>query len=309
MHPITSYLRTLIRLKKSTLCVSADITSAEEMLALAYAVGPHIVVFKTHADILSGWDPDPDHGTGAQLAAIARQFRFLIFEDRKFADIGSTAQLQYAGGDYRILEWAHIVNAHVISGPDMVRALKETANTWKMPTEDTFKAVNLGKSALKRKGVAVKAPTHTREELADLEALPTPKRGLLLLAQMSSAGNLLNAEYTSACLAIARQHQDFVMGFIALEPLNSDPGDEFLVMTPGCSLPPDQSLDDSEFVPGTEDALGQQYVTPQDLMLKGCDIIIVGRGICNAAEPSMKADQYRKVAWEAYQKRLGLTEE
>jgi uridine monophosphate synthetase len=266
------------------------------MLSLARAVGPHIVVFKTHADILSGWDPDPKHGTGAQLAAIAKEHRFLVFEDRKFADIGSTAQLQYAGGDYRILEWAHIVNAHVISGKDMVRALKETADTWEPQSRKS------GKDDLEKEG-AGKVPAG----LSGIEEPPS-ERGLLLLAQMSSAGNFLNEEYTRACVSIAREHSDFVVGFIALKPLNPEPEDEFVVMTPGCSLPPDQSLDDSEFVPEAEDALGQQYVTPQDLMLKGCDVIIVGRGICNAQDPKAKAEQYQKVAWEAYKQRFRLGE-
>lgn len=285
MHPLTSYLRRLIQHKRSNLCVSADVTDAKEMLALAQAVGPSIVVFKTHADILSGWDTDPTNGTGAKLAAIARKHTFLIFEDRKFADIGSTVQLQYAGGVHRILDWAHIVNSHVVSGPDVVRALKETAESWKM--------------------------SQSQEEYRDdseIGDLPSA-RGLLLLAQMTSQGNFLDETYTSNCVDIARQHRDFVMGFIALKPLNSQPEDDFIVMTPGCSIPPKDSLDDSEFIPGAEDALGQQYVTPQELILRGCDIIIVGRGICNATHPgghSVKAEQYRKVAWEAYEERLAL---
>ncbi|KAF8864864.1 Orotidine 5'-phosphate decarboxylase [Acephala macrosclerotiorum] len=282
MHPITTYLRRLIASKKSNLCVSADITTVSSMLLLADACGPHMVVFKTHADILSGWDPTPLTGTGAKLAALARKHRFLIFEDRKFADIGSTAQLQYAGGDYRILEWAHIVNAHVISGPDMVRALKETGQGWmerqKSSGTDSSSEVEVGE--------------------------PPEERGLLLLSQMSSSGNLLTEAYTKKCVSIARTYRDFVMGFIALEPMNSEPEDDFVVMTPGCSLPPDQSLDDSEFMPGAEDPLGQRYITPRDLILRGCDIIIVGRGICNAQDPAAKAEQYQTVAWEAYEARL-----
>ncbi|CZR51851.1 related to orotidine 5'-phosphate decarboxylase [Phialocephala subalpina] len=283
MHPLTIYLFHLIHSKKSNLCVSADITTVPSMLSLADACGPHMVVFKTHADILSGWDPTPVTGTGAKLAALARKHRFLIFEDRKFADIGSTAQLQYEGGDYRILEWAHIVNAHVISGPDMIRGLKEMGQGWVKKHDDL-------------KGMNARGEGKVGE--------PPEERGLLLLSQMSSAGNLLDEAYTKKTVSIARTHRDFVMGFIALEPMNSEPEDDFVVMTPGCSLPPDQSLDDSEFVPGAEDPLGQQYVTPRDLILRGCDVIIVGRGICNSKISGAKAEQYKKVAWEAYEERL-----
>ncbi|EOD47677.1 putative orotidine 5 -phosphate decarboxylase protein [Neofusicoccum parvum UCRNP2] len=283
-HHLTRYLRTLILAKRSTLCVSADVTSAAEMLSLAHAVGPSIVVFKTHADIHAGWDADPQHGTGAQLAAIARRHRFLIFEDRKFADIGFTAQLQYAAGDYRIVEWAHITNAHVVSGPDMVRALSLTAAAW---------------TERQPEGDAEREPCPA----VDIEP-PPAERALLLLAQMSSADNLLDAKYTAACASIARRFQGFVMGFIALGPLDAAPGDDFVVMTPGCALPPHESLDQSEFPGG--DALGQQYVTPQELMSRGCDVIIVGTGICNAADPVAKAEQYRKAAWDAYRERLSV---
>ncbi|KAF2143948.1 uncharacterized protein K452DRAFT_285989 [Aplosporella prunicola CBS 121167] len=282
---ITQYLRTLIQAKKSTLCVSADVTSAAAMLSLADTVGPSIVVFKTHADMHTGWNADPEHGTGPQLAALARRHRFLIFEDRKFADIGFTVQQQYAAGDYRILDWAHIVNAHVLPGPDMIRALALEATKWKEQ-----------QPALKSDETMPFATPY--QNIAE----PPNDRALLLLAQMTSAGNLLDASYTETCTTIARQQRDFVMGFIALGPLNWEPEDDFVVMTPGCALPLEESLDGSEFA--GSDPLGQQYITPQELMLRGSDIIIVGTGICNAKDPAAKAEQYRRVAWEAYENRI-----
>lgn len=86
------------------------------------ALGPYIAVFKTHIDIIS------DFGlrTTERLQELAAKHNFLIFEDRKFIDIGNTVQKQYHGGALRIYDWAHIVNASVLAGEGIIDALAQT---------------------------------------------------------------------------------------------------------------------------------------------------------------------------------------
>lgn len=86
---LSAYLLRLIAVKRTNLCVSADVTTTRELLELAEDVGDSICLFKTHADIVE----DFGGRTVQRLREIARQKKFLIFEDRKFSDIGSKHHL------------------------------------------------------------------------------------------------------------------------------------------------------------------------------------------------------------------------
>jgi orotidine-5'-phosphate decarboxylase len=120
-------------------------------------------------------------------------------------------------------------------------------------------------------------------------------RGLLLLAEMSSAGNLATGQYTETAVEMARKDRDFVIGFISMKRLGND-DEDFLVLTPGVGLE------------SKGDAMGQQYRTPSEVIKDSeCDVIIVGRGIYKVkGEENVRneAEKYRQQGWQAYRERL-----
>lgn len=143
-----------------------------------------------------------------------------------------------------------------------------------------------------------------QEALEQLE-WPPRERALLLLAEMSSEGNLLTPAYTEECVTMARDHKDFVLGFIAQRTLNTQRGDNFITFTPGVAFPPSESPSGPRM---NGDGLGQQYNSPRRMVLeKGTDVIIVGRGILSARDRKAEAEKYRKEAWKAYEDRTGRT--
>ncbi|XP_078472265.1 uridine 5'-monophosphate synthase isoform X1 [Lampetra planeri] len=271
---VASRLLLLMEEKRSNLCVSADVRTAAELLAVARAVGPHVCLLKTHVDALDDFTADLPE----RLAELARSHRFLLFEDRKFADIGHTARRQYqgtcgggctaacdvrrllcggfsecgvwactAGGVFGIASWADLVTAHAVAGPGGLEALAGVG-------------VPLG-------------------------------RGCLLIAKMSSQGALTTQGYTQATVAMAEARRDFVLGFISTERVTHDPS--LLHVTPGVKLQP-----------GGDD-LGQQYLTPEEVVgRRGCDVMVVGRGVLEATDVTAAARLYQQAGWDAYCGRL-----
>lgn len=122
-NPIAQKLRVIMEQKQTNLACAADVTTKKEILELADHVGPYICILKTHIDIINDFDED----LIAQLQQLAHKHNFLICEDRKFADIGSTVEKQYAGGIYHIADWADIVIAHAVLGHDSITALYKAA--------------------------------------------------------------------------------------------------------------------------------------------------------------------------------------
>jgi len=163
--------------------------------------------------------------------------------------------------------------------PDILRSQSPRSGSW---ASDRLDAATPEPSERKLSIVSISTTISTRTE--SISTLPTPdmdfesmdnpvarlgdapiQRSLLLLAEMSSKGHLLTGAYTEQCVTLAREHQDFVMGFIAQRSLNSQPGDNFLTMTPGCQLPP-SSEGSTNGTNGVGDKFGQQYNTPRKLI-------------------------------------------
>jgi uridine monophosphate synthetase len=112
-HSVSKKLLETALTKQSNLIASADVTTTQELLDLADKVGPHIIALKTHIDIISDFEYEK---TILPLKALATQHNFLLMEDRKFADIGNTQELQFTSGVFRITAWADFVTSQVIGG-------------------------------------------------------------------------------------------------------------------------------------------------------------------------------------------------
>ena len=244
MTNFTQKFSKIIQEKQSRLCLSLDVTTTQEFLYLADLLGPYVCMVKTHIDILSDFSWE----TVVQLKRLAKKHNFLIFEDRKFADIGKTVKHQCANGIYKISEWADLINAHVLPGEGIVTGLQEACKN-----SDTK---------------------------------------LLLIAEMSSSGNLFSPVYTEACIDIAKKYSYFVVGFIAQKNLinfknkNKNGGECFWHFTPGVHL---------DISAGR---LGQQYRTPEQALVRdACDVIIVGAGIYESKDPVAAAMEYQRQSY------------
>ena len=117
--------------------------------------------------------------------------------------------------------------------------------------------------------------------------------GLIVLAQMSSKGTLACNDYTKQVIALSRTFPHSIVGFVCQEKLVDEPG--YIHFVPGVKINSDG------------DSMGQQYNTPDHAIIRGADIIIVGRGIVEAENAQSAAQQYRTIAWNAYLDRINTS--
>ncbi len=240
--------------KKTNLTFSDDETDPLRFLGLAGMMAPEIAVLKTHIDILENFTPD----ITKRLVELSSKHNFMIFEDRKLADIGNTSVLQYTKGIYRIADWANFVNVHVVPGPGIIEGIGRA-----------------------------------NEQIGG--SLP---RGVIILSQMSSEGNLATDDYTKKAVEFTRKYEGMVAGHIG----NGGDVDE-LAKLAALSVPGHVI-----FTPGVKieeggDGKGQRYSSPGKAIAAGSDTIIVGRGIYGAPDPLKAAKAYREAGWSAYLKR------
>ena len=241
-----TYMEVVCR-KQSLVCLAADRKTMSGLNQLLDEVGPHLAALKTHVDLIDDWSKE----SWIAFCKKANDMDLLIFEDRKFADIGKISRDQM-GGVYDIKNWADLVTAHLISGADIVDGL------------------HAGWNEVGRNG------------------------GVLLLAQMSSRGNLLSPKYTDEVVELGIKH-DGVFGFIGngsnaddLSQLRDKVGMKKLIWTPGVNL----AVGDGE--------MGQRYGSPSDAIMAGSDCIIVGSGIHKSSNPAESAKSYAAVSWKAF---------
>ncbi|KAK0640744.1 orotidine 5-phosphate decarboxylase pyrG-penicillium chrysogenum [Cercophora newfieldiana] len=196
LHPIAKRLFEIADGKQSNLAVSADVTDSKSLLDLADNLGPYIVVLKTHADLVSDFDDRTIRG----LKALAEKHNFLLFEDRKFVDIGNTVQKQYHGGPLRISEWADIVNFSILGGDGIAEALNQTVTAPEFPFPN--------------------------------------QRAFLVLAEMTSEGSLATGSYTKSCVEVARKYPRSVIGFVATRALGEGTvgGEDFVVFATAINM-------------------------------------------------------------------------
>jgi uridine monophosphate synthetase len=120
-NPLTNQLTELIMKKKSNLILSPDVDTQDRFFSILEQVADEIVMVKTHVDIIRDFSPS----FVSRLQSLSEKSGFMIFEDRKFADIGSTVRKQFREGIYRIGDWAEFITVHLLPGPGIMRGLFE----------------------------------------------------------------------------------------------------------------------------------------------------------------------------------------
>ena len=108
---------------------------------------------------------------------------------------------------------------------------------------------------------------------------------------MSAKGTLINEAYTRNTISMGSKFKEHVSGFIGF----AKTADELKKLKN--KIPADMLLGVNLDEKG--DKHGQQYVTVNEAVSGGADLIIVGRGIIGRNDPRKMAARYRIEGWQA----------
>lgn len=245
INPITRRLFETIVQKNSNLIVSIDETNIEKIIYLIEQVKSYVCAIKFHSDIWELTERSDKYISDFKntISDLAKKYNFLIFEDRKFADIGAIVEKQIysISRNYNELD---IVTTLPIAGQGVLDAIKNK----------------------------------------------THHVGVLIVCQLSNAGNLIDESYTKKCVDLGMLNS-VTTGFICQRRVHDD--NKYIYITPGVRI--DETT--------KHDGRDQRYRTPtQAICRDGCDVIIVGRGITNSKNPGVTAQKYAKVSYNSYLK-------
>ncbi|KAL1116024.1 hypothetical protein AAG570_005519 [Ranatra chinensis] len=231
-NELTKRLFTLFEKKRSNLCIAIDANNSEDLLKIVRSVGEHACIIKTHYDAILDWNEN----TESSLIALAKQYDFLIMEDRKFGDIGNTVAMQCT----LVFRWADLVTVHPVAGPGAI----------------------------------------------------DQKKGVFLIAEFSSKASLISPHYTKTTGGFCVTHGDILVGLVCHSPtVIPHPG--LIQFTPEVS------------VKQVSDGAGDSCVSLEDaILVKGADVVAVGRTITHSADPQLAARTTRDKLWEAYLQRI-----
>lgn len=259
--PVAQQLLAVCDRKRTNLCVSVDVTSKASLLRIADAAGPYCCCIKTHIDIVEDFDRD----LVERLQALAEKHDFLIWEDRKFADIGNTVRLQYSSGIYKIASWAHITNAHLVPGEGILTGLASVGEP-------------LGRGLLL---------------LAEMSAKGNLATGEYTAKNVEAARRYPNFVMGFVAMKRVDEREETAGGIAAGE------GPDFVIMTPGVGL--DSKGDGMGQQYRTPDEVIRE--SGCDIIIVGRGIY--GGGDGNPSEEIVKQCQrYQAAGWDSYEQRL-----
>jgi uridine monophosphate synthetase len=143
-----------------------------------------------------------------KLKQISKEKEFLLFEDRKFADIGNTQELQFKEGIYKIASWADMITSHVIAGEESLKvfenvgvvAIVEMSSKGTL-TDDFYisKALNVAENSSNVLGIVA------QRKISENLLLFTPG------VNMSSAGDSKGQQYNTPERVFQNIHTDFMI--------------------------------------------------------------------------------------------------